>query len=89
MIQWEPAESWEGNWHPWTKLHPNREGRGTKCGAEEEEKEDAEGKEQQLLLNGARPREREMLTDICMQHRPQPVPEKYFIVPEERIYSGT
>lgn len=67
----------------------NWERRGTKRGAETKEKGDAERKEQNEQLNRARPRERQMLADICMQHKPQSVPEKYFIVPEERIYSGT
>lgn len=70
-------------------IQQNWERRGTKCGAEKEEKGDAERKEQNELLNRKRPWERQMLADICMQHKPQPVPEKYFIVPEERIYSGT
>lgn len=64
------------------------EGRGTKHGAEEEEKWDAEASSSKSCWT-EQELERQTLTSICRQHKPQLMLEKHFTVPEEKISSST
>jgi len=70
------------------KVTGRGEGRGTKRGAEAAENQDAQCWQRYELLQRGRAGGRQTLADICRQHKPQPLPEKCFVVPEERISSA-